>query len=201
MTGKLLIYFAISGVAIVAGWWVWKMTARNAYENAEYTVLKSDGDYEIREYPKLMLATTDMRFTSPGDDGSFMRLFGYISGANDQNQKVAMTVPVFMEPEHGDSSGQMGFVLPKDIAERSAPEPSASGVWLQTRQGGQFAVIKFAGRLNKETAARAEQHLRQWMEGNGLEAAGEPEYASYDPPWTPGPLRRNEVLIRLQVGK
>ena len=23
------------------------------------------------------------------------------------------------------------------------------------------------------------------------------EFAGYDPPWTPGPLRRNEILIRL----
>ena len=37
--------------------------------------------------------------------------------------------------------------------------------------------------------------------GNGAFAAaakaGEPEIASYDPPWTPGPLRRNEILIRI----
>ena len=77
----------------------WKLTARGAYESAEYTVLDSDGPFETREYPDLILATTNMQFESQGDDGSFMRLFRYISGANDREKKIAMTTPVFMEAE------------------------------------------------------------------------------------------------------
>jgi hypothetical protein len=34
------------------------------------------------------------------------------------------------------------------------------------------------------------------MSQKGL-AGDDVEFAGYDPPWTPGPLRRNEVLIRL----
>ena len=99
------------------------MTARSAYESAEYTVIESDREFEIREYPDLMVATTEMpQFDAQGNDGSFMRLFRYISGANQEQQKVAMTVPVFMEPESHDRAGQMGFVLPKKVAAGGAPE-------------------------------------------------------------------------------
>jgi hypothetical protein len=35
------------------------------------------------------------------------------------------------------------------------------------------------------------------MEGSGLTADVDAETAGYDPPWTPGPFRRNEVLIRI----
>jgi hypothetical protein len=33
------------------------------------------------------------------------------------------------------------------------------------------------------------------MTRQGLKDTGKAFSASYDPPWTPGPLRRNEVLV------
>ena len=49
------------GVVTVVGlaYLGWKVTARGAYESAEYTVLQSDGKFETREYPDLMMATTN----------------------------------------------------------------------------------------------------------------------------------------------
>ena len=175
----------------------WKLTARNAYESAEYSVLESDGSIELREYPDLMLATTEMGTRTQGDDGSFGRLFQYISGSNDGKQKVAMTTPVFMEPKSDQSSGQMGFVIPKEVADSTIPEPANSQVRLIKRVGGKFAVIRFAGRVDAETQAQRQSELEDWVKQRGLAIVGEPEIASYDPPWTPGPLRRNEILIRI----
>jgi hypothetical protein len=71
-------------------------------------------------------------------------------------------------------------------------------VQIRKRSGGRFAVIRFAGRLTTETVAQAESRLREWLRQKGVTAEGEVEYAGYDPPWTPGPLRRNEVLLRVQ---
>ena len=66
------------GLIVFAGW---KLTARGAYESAEYSVVESQGNFEIREYVELLVASTDMEFAQRGEDGSFMRLFKYISGA------------------------------------------------------------------------------------------------------------------------
>jgi hypothetical protein len=41
--------------------------------------------------------------------------------------------------------------------------------------------------------------LETWIAQQGLKRAGEPEYAFYDAPMVPGPLRRNEVLIPIAV--
>ncbi len=193
-----LIIGSIVVLLVVIGYYGWKFTARNAYESAEYSVLESEGTFELREYPDLMLVTTNMQFDSQGDDGSFMRLFRYIDGANKAEQKVSMTTPVFMEREESDTPGQMGFVVPKQVMEEYIPEPSNKKVQLQKRAGGRFAVIRFDGRLNNNTVAQAEEKLNKWMSKKGMTRDGDIEYAGYDPPWTPGPFRRNEVLVRVK---
>ena len=199
MPWKKMIYLCVAAVVVGIAYFGWKLTARNAYESAQYTVLEAEPPFETREYPDLILATTSMRFESQGDDGSFMRLFRYIGGANDNEQKVAMTTPVFMESDARDNQGQMGFVLPKKVTDRRVPEPSNKDVEIRKRSGGRFAVIRFAGRMNSESVAKAEEKLRQWMNDRKLVGEGRAESAGYDPPWTPGPLRRNEVLIRLKA--
>ena len=143
------------------------------------------------------MVTTGMRFESQGDDGSFMRLFGYISGSNDQEQKVAMTTPVFMESDDDDDAqGQMGFVIPRKVSDARIPEPSSDNVQIRKRAGGKFAVIRFSGRLDGELLSDSENKLRSWMEDRELVPDGDAEIAGYDPPWTPGPFRRNEILFR-----
>ncbi len=198
MPGSNTTYFTIFVLAATFGILGWQLTARSAYESAAYTVVEEEGRFEIREYPELKLATTSMEFQSQGDDGSFMRLFRYISGSNEDQQKVEMTTPVFMEPESADREGQMGFVIPLDVAAEGVPNPTDAAVEIETRTAGRFAVIRFAGRMNPESVEQAEAELREWMTEQGLTADGEAEIAGYDPPWTPGPLRRNEVLIRIQ---
>lgn len=198
MMTRWMLYLTIFLVVTAAARYGWKLTARNAYENAEYRVIKADGPFEIRQYPDLRMATTPMKPAGQRDDGSFMRLFRYIDGDNANKEKVAMTTPVFMEPADQAKPGQMGFVLPKEVAERGAPEPRQGDVTLRTRPGGRFAVIRFAGRLDRESVAKAESRLRSWIEKENLAADASAEWAGYDPPWTPGPLRRNEVLIRVK---
>jgi hypothetical protein len=198
MTKKNMVYLSVAIVVAAVVYTGWTLTARGAYETADYSVMYSDGPFETREYPDLMMATTAMEFASQGDDGSFMRLFRYISGANDGDRKVTMTTPVFMESAADDTPGRMGFVIPKKVSESEIPEPASKDVRIRKRSGGQFAVIRFAGRIASASVENAEARLRNWMASRGLAADGEAEFAGYDPPWTPGPLRRNEVLIRLK---
>ena len=164
----------------------WAMTSRVGYESADYQLIESDGNIEIRKYPVLVLAATTSDLDSQGRDGSFMRLFRYISGDNQAKQKIAMTTPVFMESDQKTTAVSMGFVMPGELAAQGAPEPKSDGV-----------EIRFAGQLDSQVARKQEAKLREWMERRGLEGVLESEYAGYDPPFTPGPLRRNEVLIRL----
>ena len=203
MKRKQMIYLSAMAILVLAGVVAWNTMARSAYESAEYKVVTADGKFEVREYPDLMLVATTTKVDSQGRDGSFMKLFRYISGANESDKKISMTTPVFMENDKSDSAVQMGFVMPKDIAVEGVPAPTGEGVDVRKRIGGRFAVLRFSGQLNAKLAKESEAKLRTWMaakelvaddavESSGVETAG------YDPPFTPGPLRRNEVLIRLK---
>jgi DNA gyrase inhibitor GyrI len=198
MTKSTILCIGVAAALVVLCYYGWKMTARGAYESAAYTVLESDGPFETREYRDLMMATTNTEIESPRGDGSFMRLFRYIGGANEVGQKVAMTTPVFMEPGADTTSGRMGFVIPAQITAQGIPEPSDENVQIRKRKGGRFAVIRFDGRSNSDAVAKAEEQLTRWMSDQGFIRDGDTEFAGYDPPWTPGPLRRNEVIIRLR---
>lgn len=193
--GKILLL--LGGVMLTSAAWAgWKLTARSAYETAAYTVERADGDFEIRHYPELLMAATPMQ-DRRGNDGSFMRLFRYISGANEQDREVAMTTPVFMEQGSDDTPNSMGFVLPAALGQADAPLPTDSQVELRPRAAGRYAVYRFAGEMNRSTRGAAEESLREWMASQQLPAETVSEAAGYDPPWTPGFLRRNEILIRL----
>ncbi len=199
----MMMYSGTVVVLALAGFFGWNLVARGGYESAEYKVVESDGKFEVREYPDLMLAATKTKLDAQGRDGSFMKLFRYISGANESKQKIAMTTPVFMENQDAGASVQMGFVMPKGVADEGVPKPTGEQVEVRKRSGGRFAVVRFSGQLTSKSAREFEAKLRAWMESKGLVAdestdGGGVETAGYDPPFTPGPLRRNEVLIRLK---
>lgn len=199
----MMFYSGSVVVLALAGLFGWNLISRGGYESAEYKVVESDGKFEVREYPDLMLAATKTKLDAQGRDGSFMKLFRYISGANESKQKIAMTTPVFMENQDSGASVQMGFVMPKEIANEGVPKPTGEQVEVRTRSGGRFAVVRFSGQLSSKTAKEFEAKLRTWMDSKGLvaqepENGGGVETAGYDPPFTPGPLRRNEVLIRIK---
>ena len=192
----LVIAVFIVGLFVVG----WRLTSRSGYESAAYDTLEQDGSFEIREYPDLMLVSTSADIAAQGNDGSFGRLFKYISGDNEQSSKVSMTTPVFMEAGTENAGEQMGFVLPAKVAAESIPEPTDKNVVIKKRAGGKFAVLRFSGQMDDQSITNAEKQLRDWIGKKGLVAINESatEYAGYDPPWTPGLLRRNEVLIQVE---
>lgn len=208
MKRKRMVYFFSVAALLAIAVLVLNRTTRAGYESAEYKVIESDGSFEVREYPDLMLVATQTKIDAQGRDGSFMKLFRYISGANEAKQKISMTTPVFMEPvfmenDQADAEVQMGFVMPKEVAVAGVPSPTGPDVDVRKRPGGRFAVLRFSGRLNAKLAKESETKLRSWMKTKGHAPDDSPESsgvesASYDPPFTPGPLRRNEVIIRMK---
>lgn len=198
---KRWIIFALGGSAVALGLAACA-TSRAGYESAPYAVVQSAGIFEVRDYPTLTTATTAMDSSGSARDDRFMRLFRYIDGGNAASQKVAMTTPVFMTaPSAGASKAEpstMAFVLPSDVAAAGAPTPQSSEVVLRTLPARRVAVVRFNGVSNRQREQAKLEELTAWVQKQGLSVAGDPFFAYYDPPWTPGPLRRNEVFLALR---
>lgn len=192
---------AVTMAATLAAGWLATLLGgcqltRAGYESAPYTVVRADGRFELRDYPALTVVETPM--TDPrrdGADGSFMRLFRFITGANAAGQKIAMTTPVFMSGEA--TNAVMAFVLPASLSPATAPRPTADGVNIRELPPGRFAVLRFRGGRSAAKEAEVLAELRTWLAAQSLRSAAAPVYGYFDPPWTPSPLRRNEVMLRL----
>ena len=172
-------------------------TTRAGYESAPYRVVRSDGKFEVRDYPALSVVETLMSSRGSGSDGSFNRLFRFITGGNEAKQKIAMTTPVFMSG--GDSNATMAFVLPAKLKAGEAPKPTDGSVTVRELPAGRFAVLRFSGGRNTRNEAETLGRLTDWMAAKGLPVLSPPVYGYFDPPWTPAFLRRNEVMLRTEA--
>jgi DNA gyrase inhibitor GyrI len=175
-------------------------TSRAGYESAAYRRVRTDGPFELRDYPALTVVETPMAAGGrDGTDGSFGRLFRFITGGNEADQKIAMTTPVFMSG--GETSTTMAFVLPAKLKTADVPRPSDGSVTVRELAAGRFAVLRFRGGRDARTEAEALARLKAWMAAEQLGVLSPPVYGYFDPPWTPGFLRRNEVMLRTESGQ
>jgi len=181
-------FFLVSLALIVVGVvLVSCASSRKKYETARYDVLRTDGVFEVRKYSSLKVAST----SNDAQNGSFMRLFRYIDGANEKQEKLSMTTPVFME------AGEMRFVVPEKSKD-AVPKPASDKVAVKELPARTVATYRFSGRRSDRLEKESVEKLRDWMKVNKMEPKGEAFFAYYDPPWTLGPLRRNEVLIPVE---
>lgn len=175
-------------------------TSRLGYESPDYEIASKEGKFELRRYAGFRTVTATMDNPAAMNRG-FGQLFNYITGDNENQQNIAMTVPVLMTEDTEEASASspdsatMSFVLPALVADRGAPVPNGKNVTLTATKAGHFAALRFDGFRNEDAIRVAEKQLRAWIKKQGWSASGELRVAYYDPPWTPGLLRRNEVLI------
>ena len=80
-----LLLLVLAGALILVGC----QATRAGYESAPYKTVRSDGKFQVRDYPALTVVETPMGGSRSGDDGSFMRLFRFITGSNEANTRAA----------------------------------------------------------------------------------------------------------------
>jgi hypothetical protein len=183
-----------------------------AIEEPKYTVVKKDGDIEIRLYDSLIVAETVVD-TSDFDEASnegFRRLAGYIFGGNKVRQKIAMTSPVTTEQslkiamtapvqtERSGSSVRVAFTMPSEYTLETLPVPNDSRVRVRQLPARKFAAIRFSGRWTEDNFREHTEELNAWIQKEGLGISGGPLLARYNPPFIPFFFRRNEVLIPVE---
>jgi len=164
-------------------------------DKPDYDLLIGEGCFALRAYPAMTVAETVQdgpRETAFGN--GFRILADYIFARSRPGDKIAMTSPVLSGRAQDGQGWRTRFVMPRKLRKTELPEPSP-GVTLAGRPACQVAAIRFSGSVDDAILAENEAALREWMAAKRLEPAGDAEYAFYNSPFIPGPLRRNEVLV------
>jgi len=180
-----------------------------AIEEAQYSVLLKDEALEIREYaPSIVAEVVVNGEFEKASNVAFRKLFKYISGRNSSRSKIAMTAPVSQEsqsekiamtaPVGQRATGQgwvVSFMMPASYTMDTIPIPQDTSVALRELPAYRAAAIRYSGTWSEK---RYQSHLlllRNWIEENSLEPAGQPVWARYNAPFTPWFMRRNEILM------
>ena len=181
-------------------------------EEAGYAVIAEEGAFEVRDYGPLVVAETRVEGgMGENQNRAFFRLFDYISGENEVGQEIAMTAPVFQQPEgtkiamtapvfqeRTESGWSMAFVLPREFSLETAPRPTSAAVVLREVPATRMAVVRYSGLRSEQALERHTERLLAWISEQELETRSGPRSAAYDPPFTVPFLRRNEVLIEVE---
>lgn len=196
------------GAALLGGAAFLYFRERSA-EQPDYRPLETDGDHQIRDYPALTVAETLVN--GPRKDAladGFCILSNYLKAASKEGEKLKLAVPVMQDggdPMASDpplfdddleGAWRTRFVMPAGRSAADLPEPPED-VALVELPARKVAVVSFSGRPTDERLKEQEDRLRGWLARRGEKSSSEPEYAFYNSPLIPGPLRRNEVWLAL----
>ena len=186
--------------------------AAAATEEPAHTIVVEDGYFEVRQYEDMIVAevevTGDMR--RAGNSG-FRPLAGYIFGDNIARESIEMTTPVTRQKSlkidmtapvtrvaNPDDTWTVAFVMPKEWTMETLPIPNNENVTLREEPGQLMATVKFSGRASERDFEDKEIALINWITDQGYAVNGPSRYAGYNAPMTPGPFRRNEVMIPVE---
>ena len=178
-------------------------------EEPDYRALASEGDFQIRDYPAMTVAETVVEGPRRQALGNGFRLLAdYTFAKSRDGEALPMTVPVMQDagnpmasdPPLFDDELQGGwrtrFVMPVGREANELPKPP-EGIELVEIPARKVGVVSFAGRPDDRGLTEQEDRLRGWLARHGEASEAEPEYAFYNSPVIPGPLRRNEVWLAL----
>jgi len=168
-----------------------------ANEQPDYTVLKADGAFEIRQYQNFLTASVETEGErEEAISKGFRILFKYISGENKNKESISMTVPV-MQKSSGDKKWNISFVVPKKFDSKNVPQPDNQNVKIKNNPDFKVIVITFSGLFSNDNIKENDIKIRNYIKENNLKIEEPAIYAGYNAPWTLWFLKRNEVLFKL----
>lgn len=159
-----------------------------SYEKLTYKVIQKDHRIEIRTYDPFVT----MKASRPKTNG-FQTLFQYISGDNEANQRIKMTVPVITDLNE---SAYIAFTMPKDVVKKGYPKANHPHIEFEEHASKTYVCIRFTGLLSQ--SKKYVQQLRNYIQKEKLEPLDEPILLRYQGPFTPAFLRTHDIMIHIR---
>ncbi len=184
-----------------------------AIETTDYKVAQRFADFEVRDYPGYVVAETEVR-AREDEAGSqaFGILAAFIFGKNTTQQKIEMTAPVTQtagtkiamtspvtQTAAGEGAYIVRFMMPSQYNLDSLPKPVDARVSIKQVAPQRLAALRYSGTWSQANYREHVSALRSALTREAMKPVGEPIWARYDPPWKPWFMRRNEILIPIEM--
>jgi effector-binding domain-containing protein len=198
---KIFISLLVVTVISIIAMGVWGIVSSHV-EQASYTIIKADKQYQIRSYPSMLVA----QVTVTGDQktairSGFKRLANYIFGNNKNSDNISMTAPVMqseLASNRNEREWKIRFVMPAQYNMQSIPKPNQDEIELIELKPAKYAVITFSGIASSRVLEEKWKELQSYLNANDLKPLSAPVYSFFNPPWTLPFLRRNEVMVEIE---
>lgn len=181
--------------------------------NPGSAVAKAD-NIELRTYDSVIVAesTVNGPYEEAVNNG-FRLVADYIFGNNTADTSVAMTSPVLQEQvspttismtapvlqsETEGGKYTISFVMPAKYTIDTIPKPNHPSVMLREISDRLLGVISFSGRWTDQKAVQYTHILQRTLEEDGYTLVSQPQFARYNPPWTPPWMMHNEIWIQVR---
>ena len=171
------------------------MIFSETYKEPNYSLLKKDGNIEIRQYNSYVIAKTSIPIDGKDDNNMFRTLASYIFGGNENNQSIPMTAPVTTYQDN-DKYNMVFYMLDAENID-DMPEPNGQNILFENFNLGKCAVISFSWFSSESRVNSHTDKLKKYLKDNNLTATSSFMVNRYDPPWRMPFMRRNEVLVQI----
>ena len=142
----MIIFLVSLAFIVVSGILIFWFFLPQFFETPEYDILEKSGNFEIRVYPKMLIASIqkegerDLALRE-----SFSYLANYISGKYRKGSKISMTVPVMQARLDHKENWNVFFIMPKKYSLKSIPSPNTDSIKLKELKELKVAAIRFSG--------------------------------------------------------
>ena len=161
-----------------------------------HETLLSDGAYEIRRYPALLVIETLQNGTRDRALGNgFGLLADYMFGEGRDGEQIPITMPVLTAPM-ADGVWRIRFRIPEGL-DRDSLEVPGPGIAIAEIPAREVAVVSVPGKPTDRLFAAKTAELQRWMQARRYKSTGPAELAYYNSPLKPGTSDPNEVLFPL----
>lgn len=185
-----------------------------AADEPRFALVKQEKPFSVREYPPLLIAEVTVGGNrNEAANAAFRILAGFIFGKNTArgkntgdriamtapvvqratSEKIAMTAPV--KQRKNGSGWTVAFIMPEKYSAKSLPVPNDERIAIRQVPARRMAVVTFSGVATDKSIADNRAKLEAFIAEEKMRVKGNAEIAYYDPPFKPGFLRRNEVMI------
>ena len=167
-------------------------------EQQKFSLTQDFGKFELRAYDPCVIAQISMPTDyQSATGGAFRYLFNYISKGNSTSTPIAMTAPVIAATNGNLDSDEwkISFVMPAGSTKSDLPIPQDSKVVLHEVPKEDCVTLSFRGRATAELCAKKERELRALAKEAHIELSAETRICRFDPPFKPGFMMYNELVI------